>query len=155
MSILNTRRKRCTQLIAAQRSTSAFASSLDCAPTRLPRLPGVTSPRPRAVGREHAMVAAAQTPAKPATADKKRPWAINLMSSRNKRNIEQSAARARSMDIAVEIHSAEVKGRTYWRLQVTGFPTVRAAKAVAVPVKEKPGIDDVWIGRENTVPGRI
>jgi len=59
------------------------------------------------------------------------------------------------MDIAVEIHSAEVKGRTYWRLQVTGFPTVRAAKAAAVPVKEKLGIDDVWIVRENTVSGRI
>ena len=90
---------------------------------------------------------ATQAPAKPKAAAKQGPWVINLLSSPSKGYVEQVAARARARDIAVEIHSAEVKGRTYWRLQIPGFSSARAAKAGAGPVKEKLGIKDVWILR--------
>jgi hypothetical protein len=72
---------------------------------------------------------------------------INLLSSPDKGYVEQYAARARSRGVPVELHSAEVKGRTYWRLQLTGFATASAAKAGAGPVKKKLRIRDVWIHR--------
>jgi hypothetical protein len=90
---------------------------------------------------------ATQAPARRTSAGNQGPWVINLLSSTDKGYVEQYAARARSSDVAVEIHRAEVKGRTYWRLQITGFATASAAKAGAGPVKEKLGIRDVWIHR--------
>lgn len=90
---------------------------------------------------------ATQAPARQTATDNQGPWVINLLSSPDKGYVEQYAARARSKDVAVEMHSAKVKGRTYWRLQITGFATASAAKAGAVPVKKKLGIKDVWILR--------
>jgi len=88
-----------------------------------------------------------EAPARPSAAVKQGPWVINLLSSRDKGYVEQVAARARNRDVAAEVTSAEVKGRTYWRLQVTGFATASAAKAAAAPVKKTLGIKDVWIHR--------
>lgn len=90
---------------------------------------------------------AAVTPAKTPAAASQGPWVINLLSSRDKGYVEKVAARARDRDVSAEITSAEVKGRTYWRLQVTGFATASTAKTAAVPVKKKLGIKDVWIHR--------
>ena len=90
---------------------------------------------------------ATQAPARQTATDNQGPWVINLLSSPDKGYVERYAARARSKDVAVEMHSAKVKGRTYWRLQITGFATASAAKAGAVPVKKKLGIKDVWILR--------
>jgi hypothetical protein len=87
-------------------------------------------------------------PPKVATPDKQGPWVINLMSSTARGYVEQHAARAHSRNVAVEVNSAEVKGRTYWRMQITGFSSARAARAEAAAVKEKLGITDVWIFRE-------
>ena len=81
------------------------------------------------------------------SASQQGPWVINLLSSTDKGYVEQYAARARSRDVAVELHSAEVKGKTYWRLQITGFSTANAAKAGSQPIKKKLGISDVWIFR--------
>ena len=91
--------------------------------------------------------AATQAPARQTATDNQGPWVINLLSSPDKGYVERYAARARSKDVAVEMHSAKVKGRTYWRLQITGFATASAAKAGAVPVKKKLGIKEVWILR--------
>ena len=90
---------------------------------------------------------AIELPIKPTAAGKQGPWVINLLSSRDKEYAEQYAARARASGFGVEIHNAEVKGRTYWRLQIPGFATLRAARAGAEPAKKKLGIQDVWIHR--------
>ena len=73
------------------------------------------------------------------------PWVINLLSSRDKAYVERYASRASARDIPMELHSAKVKGRQYWRLQVTGFPTMAAARSASVDIKKKLGIKDVWI----------
>jgi hypothetical protein len=73
------------------------------------------------------------------------PWLINLISSRDQAYVTRYAARARAKGISTEIINAEVKGREYWRLQVTGFKTMAEAKYFAEPIKEELGLRDVWI----------
>jgi cell division septation protein DedD len=71
-------------------------------------------------------------------------WAINLMSSRDRAYVEAAAARARSMEIPVMLSSATVKGKQYWRLQVTGFSSLAAAKSAATGVEKKLGTQGAW-----------
>jgi hypothetical protein len=73
------------------------------------------------------------------------PWVINLISSRDQAYVTRYADRAQVKGISTEINNAEVKGREYWRLQVTGFQTMDEAKYFAAPIKEELGIRDVWI----------
>ena len=73
------------------------------------------------------------------------PWVINLISSRKQAYVTRYAARAQAKGISTEIINAEVKGREYWRLQVTGFKTMDEAKYFSEPIKEELGIKDVWI----------
>ena len=61
--------------------------------------------------------------------------------------VDSYAARARSSGVDVEVNSAEVKGRTYWRMQITGFASAGDARSEAGGVREKLGIKDVWIFR--------
>jgi hypothetical protein len=76
------------------------------------------------------------------------PWVINLASSPYKSAADQFAARARTKGIPAELVKAEVKGRDYWRVQLTGFASKDAARTYAGPAKEKLGLKDVWIFRQ-------
>jgi hypothetical protein len=50
-------------------------------------------------------------------------WVINLLSSQTKAAVDRFAGEARLHDIALEQHRVTVKGREFWRVQVTGFAT--------------------------------
>ena len=73
------------------------------------------------------------------------PWVINLASSRSKGDAERFKARAVTRGIAAGLYRVSVKGNEYWRVQVSGFATAAEAKAEAGLIKEKLGLDDVWI----------
>jgi uncharacterized coiled-coil protein SlyX len=72
-------------------------------------------------------------------------WVINLLSSPNKAAVERFAGQARAQDIAVEQRRVRVKGREFWRVQVSGFATANAARYYAESAKAKLGLKDVWI----------
>lgn len=72
------------------------------------------------------------------------PWAINLMSSRDKGYIEKMATRADARGISTVVVSTQVKGKQYWRLQVPGFTSLGQARARAGDIKTALGIQDVW-----------
>lgn len=72
------------------------------------------------------------------------PWAINLISSIDRQDLERIARRAESADIPTLFTSADVKGRHYWRLQVTGFKSLAKAKASAPAIQKALGIGEVW-----------
>lgn len=76
------------------------------------------------------------------------PWIINLLSSHRKRDTDKLAEIAAIHGIPVVQNRAIVKGREYWRLQVTGFENATEAKNYAIPVKKKLGIKDVWIFKQ-------
>ena len=72
------------------------------------------------------------------------PWVINLLSSRRKVDTERLAVKARSLDIPVEQTREIVKGKAYWRLQVTGFSTLKEARSYASTLEGKLGVNDFW-----------
>jgi hypothetical protein len=79
------------------------------------------------------------------------PWAINLMSSLDRQYLESVARRAQSADIPTVLTSAKVKGKLYWRLQVTGFRSLAEAKARASVIQQSLGIEDVWFLKRKPV----
>ena len=79
------------------------------------------------------------------------PWAINLMSSRDKGYIENVARQAESRGISTIIVGTRVKGKEYWRLQVPGFASLGQAKTRAVDIKTALGIKEVWFLKRKPV----
>jgi cell division septation protein DedD len=79
------------------------------------------------------------------TIKERSPWVINLISSSSKSDAEHFMAKARSRGVAAGIYRVAVKGKDYWRVQVSGFATAADAKAEASLIRKKLGIDDVWV----------
>jgi hypothetical protein len=80
-----------------------------------------------------------------AGADNTGPWLINLASLPSQSDAERFMQRARSRDIDTQQQKVTVKGKKYWRVQITGFSTAADARAYAGTVKEMLGLKDVWI----------
>jgi hypothetical protein len=78
-------------------------------------------------------------------AEKRGPWVINLLSSPKKSDADRFADKARKQGIPVEQGSIRLKGREFFRVQLTGFLTEKQAEESARPVKDKLGLKDVWI----------
>ena len=132
---------------AATMAVSNETAALADRPESPDAVPGI-QPDPVAVAEEP--VPAVSEPVadkKPVTSEPEDggPWVINLISSRERAYVTRYAARAQAKGISTEIINAEVKGREYWRLQVTGFKTMAEAKYFAEPIKEELGLRDVWI----------
>jgi hypothetical protein len=70
---------------------------------------------------------------------------INLLSSPRKSDADRFADIARKRGIAVEQTTIMLKGREFFRVQLTGFLTEKQAEENARPVKDKLGLKDVWI----------
>ncbi|MGD8619543.1 MAG: SPOR domain-containing protein [Gammaproteobacteria bacterium] len=83
----------------------------------------------------------------PVNTSKGGPWVINLTSSPNQADADRFAAKVRSRGIETQQQQVTVKGNHYWRVQTMGFPTADEAQGYAGKVKEKLGLQDVWITR--------
>jgi hypothetical protein len=84
----------------------------------------------------------------PKTSRREGRWVINLLSDPNKALAERFAASARDRGVPVEENRSEVKGRVFWRVQITGFGTMSEARTHAEEVKTKLRLKDVWIFKE-------
>jgi hypothetical protein len=78
-------------------------------------------------------------------AGKRGPWVINLLSSPRKSDADRFADNARKQGIPVEQGTIRLKGRDFFRVQLTGFLTQKQAEESARPVKDKLGLKNVWI----------
>ena len=76
---------------------------------------------------------------------KQGPWVINIASLPSKADAERFAENVRTMDIETEQQHVTVKGKEYWRVQITGFSTAAEAKATAGTTMEKLGLKEIWI----------
>jgi len=107
--------------------------------------PDIPAAAPPAVAVSSSPPMATPSRATETTAVHSGPWVINLLSSPDKAYVEKAKADARSRGIDVVITGAMVKGKQYWRLQIPGFESMRAAKKAAVPIKAQMNIKEVWI----------
>ena len=77
--------------------------------------------------------------------DKENRWVVNIVSLSNKASADHIADKALSMDIKTEQQHVTVKGKHYWRVQITGFSTATEAAAYADIAQKKLGLKGAWI----------
>ncbi len=75
-------------------------------------------------------------------------WSVNLQSFQNKGKAEQVRKRLNADGIPAEVSSTSSKGKTWYRVKVSGFPGFDQAKAYADEIRSKPGLSSAWIGRD-------
>ena len=73
------------------------------------------------------------------------PWVINLVSTSSETDAERLSKKALSKNIQTELQQTTVKGKKYWRVQITGFSTADDARAYAVTAKKQLGLKDAWV----------
>jgi hypothetical protein len=112
-------------------------------PTKQP--PTLTASKEPAI---QVMPAVATDPQPAPASSKAGPWVINLLSDPNEALAARFAHKARDHGVTVEQTRAEVNGRVYWRVQISGFTTAGEAQARAKEVKERLNISDVWVFRQ-------
>jgi hypothetical protein len=74
-------------------------------------------------------------------------WVINLASLDNQAAADRFSARAQARGIPVQQQMVSLKGTQRWRIRVTGFATLTEARINAGPIKEKLGLQEVWISQ--------
>jgi len=75
------------------------------------------------------------------------PWVINLVSLPHKIDVERFLEKAESRGVDADLYQVTVKGKTYWRVHVSGFASSTEAKSHADMIKEKLGLKDVWVAK--------
>lgn len=90
----------------------------------------------------------AATPVETPAATPAGPWVINLISSTDKAYVERFSRTSNTDRFNAVMSSATVRGRLYWRLQITGFESATAARARADDVKQALGMKEVWIFKQ-------
>ena len=75
------------------------------------------------------------------------PWVIYLASLRREEGAVQFIAKIQSRGVSATSHPVTVKGHEYWRVYVPGFATAAEANTESRRIKEKLGLDNVWIAK--------
>lgn len=90
-----------------------------------------------------------EAPVKPQQRKRQREgdWVINLASYKSYSYAARKQAEFADKGVDVEQVQAEVKGKTIYRLCVTGFDSSRAAKTEAAGIQARLGLGSTWIAR--------
>jgi len=75
-------------------------------------------------------------------------WTINLASLQTRKQAENFKSKAGMKGFDTSIQQATVKGRQYWRVQVTGLSSLDEAKSRGEAIKQRLGLKDIWISRQ-------
>lgn len=90
-----------------------------------------------------------EVPVKPQPRKRQREgdWVINLASYKSSSYATRKQAEFAGKGVEVERVQAEVKGKTIYRLCVTGFDSSRAARTEAADIQTRLGLASTWIAR--------
>jgi hypothetical protein len=75
------------------------------------------------------------------------PWVIYLASLRREQEAVQFIAKIQSRGVSATSHPVTVRGYEYWRVYVPGFATAAEANTESRHIKEKLGLDHVWVAK--------
>ncbi|MDH3527604.1 MAG: SPOR domain-containing protein [Gammaproteobacteria bacterium] len=124
-------------------------------PAALPNQPAAiaTAARPQhRVSRAMALGTGTNTAAVPedqdpgaGTARRQGKWAINLASYISEKTAARKMESFLKKGVASEMVTANVHGRTIYRVRIAGFDTLVAAKAIAPTVERQLGLKETWI----------
>lgn len=117
-------------------------AALTLQPDLKPALPPTTAIAPR------------PQPAPPATAPSQPPpaggsgeWGINVASYPTVADADQHAQQLRGAGYAATVQPAQVRGQTWYRVQLRGYPSADAARAVAAELQSRFSYQGLWINR--------
>lgn len=74
-------------------------------------------------------------------------WVINIGSYLHKKTAAGKLAEFRQQGVTAELVTAEVRGKTMFRIQVPGFASMSEANSDASRVQEKLGLEETWVRR--------
>lgn len=74
-------------------------------------------------------------------------WCINIASISERPGAESVASYARNFGLSAAIVPAQVKGKTWYRVQVGHYPSAAAARLAAPELMQMLSLDDVWYTR--------
>ncbi len=95
--------------------------------------------------------AAAKTAPKPEAKSKPTTghgWSVNLQSFQHASKAEAARKCLNADGIPAEVSETSSKGKTWYRVKVSGFAAFDQAKAYAEGIRSKPGLSSAWIGRD-------
>ncbi|MCF7820886.1 MAG: SPOR domain-containing protein [Mariprofundaceae bacterium] len=75
-------------------------------------------------------------------------WVVNISSHANEEMATRENARLQGLGLNSEIHAAQIRERTWYRIQITGFASKDEAKAKLRELRQYSGIEDPWIGKQ-------
>ncbi|MDT8376869.1 MAG: SPOR domain-containing protein [Mariprofundaceae bacterium] len=75
-------------------------------------------------------------------------WVVNISSHAKEDLAIRENARLQSLGLNTEIHTARIKERTWYRVQITGFASKDEAKAKLMDLQKYPDIKGAWIGKK-------
>ena len=127
--------------------TSQLAAVPAPAPSAAPHAPSVAPHAPSVA--PHAPSVAPHAPSATAASngnhDAGSGWAINVASYSTADKAQQQRQQLQASGYPAVVVTAKVDGRTWYRVQVSGFPTPAAAHATAVALKTKLGYQRLWV----------
>ncbi len=74
-------------------------------------------------------------------------WVVNLSSHIKKSTAVLEKSRLQKLGLNAEVHTATIKGKTWYRVQVVGYSSKEAAKKALKDVQQRSGIKEAWIGK--------
>jgi len=83
----------------------------------------------------------------PGQATPRKGWMVVLLSSSNRAQAEKARRQLGKRVDNLEIRTARVKGRTVYRLAVSGFPSRKAALEYRSRMTSQAGFEGAWVGR--------
>ncbi|MDX8402849.1 MAG: SPOR domain-containing protein [Mariprofundaceae bacterium] len=81
------------------------------------------------------------------TAAKAGDWVINLSSHVKESLAKREQAHMQTIGVDTQIHTALIKNRTWYRVQVTGLANKGEAKSKLRDIQQKTGIKGAWVGK--------
>ena len=81
--------------------------------------------------------------------DIKDAWRINIASLSSSDAADRFVARIRESGIHATQKYVVVNGKEYWRVSVAGYHSHDEAKAHAPMIKDKLGLNEVWLGKDS------
>ncbi len=74
-------------------------------------------------------------------------WAVNLMSVKERSIADKQLSKFKKQGVAAVVKSVKIKGKRWYRIQVTGFKTRQQAQTYAKSVKSKLSLSGTWVTR--------
>ena len=134
---------------AASAPAAIPAPRVSSPPAVKPAAPAALAPKPMpaAASPPAAAVASAVAPAPTLPPGGSGEWGVNVASYPSTEDADKHAQQLRAAGYAATVQQAQVKGQNWYRVQLKGYPSADAARAVASELQARFAYQGLWVNR--------